>query len=325
MNITNVIFEELKNLGIKNIGLTRDDGTFIETTFNKSAQKIISKIVFKNREIPVNNYIKQKLVRDSRFLYLYKVAYNGFCIFVSSLKSDILVQKLRQITNQYGFHLFNLFKSKNKNKIPKIAPKFTVNEPISVLLISKNRDFMPEPIAWIPTELGEVEALKIANKALLLILSDTEQITECYSLIHFIKRKQLGLIYLFEYPNKIRTVSATLTILFNENSKKAILTNIEEIEIEIKTFLDENRKNFNFSSEKLKSLHDKIISTLNKPKIEQIYEDPIRGKSTDRDLKEAMIRAIKRIKMPKKVGKNLKKSNLKAEMVKTIKRVKNQV
>jgi len=323
--IITLLIEELKILGIRNYALVKDDGSFYKNNFNKSAQKIISKLALNYQDLPVNNYIRQQLVRNDRFLYLFKIAFNGFIVFVSSIDSHILLEKLKLMVKQYGFYLYQYFKTQNGNIITELVPKFAVSEPISTILLAKNKDYIPEPIAWIPSNLSEVEALKIANKALLLILGDTDEIKECYSLIHFIKLKKLGLVYLFEIPNRIKLASATLTILFNENVKREILLKIESIETEIKTFLDKNRRNFDFSNEKLKILHDIIISVLNKPILDREIITPPNSPDSEHALKETMIREVKRLRMPKKVEKKFNKSNLKSEMVRVIKKVKNQV
>ncbi len=320
--IGNLIAEELKNLGITNYGLVRRDGSFFDTSLSESAQQIISKIVVNNESIPVNSYIKRKLVRKDNFIYIYKVCYNGFLICISSLDSGMILNELKQITDKFGFQLFSYFKTIRKvQKVQEIS-KYPVMEPISAVILSKNKDYMPEPIAWIPSSLSEVDALRIANKALLLILGDTDEIKECYSLIHFMKIKRLGLIYLFEIPNRTKSSSATLTILFDESIKKKILKKIEDLENQIKTFLDENKQNFNFSNEKLKVLHDEIISIFNRP--DKGVEAISTRRNSEHVLKETMIKEIKKIGSPEKTEKITNKSTLKSEMVKAVKEVKNQ-
>ncbi|MFX0136397.1 MAG: hypothetical protein ACFFDN_22335, partial [Candidatus Hodarchaeota archaeon] len=204
-----------------------------------------------------------------------------------------------------------------------------VEEPITAIILSRNKEFVPEPIAWIPNSINEEEALKIAVKGLVLIMGDIAKIKECYSLIHFLNRRQIGLIYLFEIPNRTMLSSATLTILFKEDIKKVIFANIDETETEIKNFLDRNRKNFDFSNEKLKSLHDKIILILNKPLIKDEKISTLQKPDSRLDLKDAMMREIKKIKKPKKIEKNIEKkiekSKLESEMVRAIKKVKNEV
>ncbi|MFX1452382.1 MAG: hypothetical protein ACFFCM_16200, partial [Promethearchaeota archaeon] len=222
------------------------------------------------------------------------------------------------------------------SQIPSVSPQksdkliqkedsFSVKKPITAIILARNNEYVPEPIAWIPNSINEEEALGIATKGLILILGDTDKVKECYSLIHFLKRKQIGLIYLFEIPNRTKLTSATLSILFEEDIKKVIFTNIEEMEIEIKKFLDKNRKNFDFSNEKLKFLHDIIITILEKPLIKYEKITPLQKLDSKFDLKNAMMKEIKKFQEPKKIEKKIEKSNLESEMVRAIKNVKNEV
>lgn len=329
MTIINSIIKELKDLGIKKYAFIKKDNSFFENNFTESTQKIISKIIFNNKDIPVYSYIKKKLEKDNSYLYIYKVADNGFLICISSLNIETFLNKLKQITDQYGFLLFKLFSSQSNKISSQKNVLYTVTEPISAIILSKNKNFVPEPVAWIPSSFDEIEALKIGSKALLILLGEADEIKESYSLIHFINRKSIGLIYLFEIPNNIKSSSATITILFNENIKKAILVNIEIIETEIKKIIEKNIKDFNFSNENLKILHDRIISILNKPTIEKEITSQIKKLDSQFDLKEIMIKEINRIKMPEEKGKKDEKidekSNIKSEMIEVLKKVKNRI
>ncbi|NVM05126.1 MAG: hypothetical protein HWN67_22585 [Candidatus Helarchaeota archaeon] len=346
MTFINTIIKELRDTGIKRYGLINKDGRYFENNLSLSAKKILLKMIFENKDIPVNSYIKRKLGNSDQTLYIYKIAFNGFLICTSSTDIKIILDKFVQIALKFGFLLYKYFKSQKSSiqsqkisvPIQKIsAPpqktsvtlqnrdEFTTNEPITAIILSKNKDFVPEPVAWIPMSINEEEALRIATKGLVLILGDTDKIKECYSLIHFLNRKQIGLIYLFEIPNRTKLASATLTILFDENIKKIIFANIEETEAEIKNYLDRNRKNFNFTNENLKLLQDKIVSILNRPPIKLEKISHIQKPDSRLDLKDAMMKEIKKIKKPKKIEKKIKKSKLADEMVRAIKKVKDEV
>ncbi len=349
LTFIDTIINELRDTGIKRYGLINKEGRYFENNLSLSAKKILLKMILENKDIPVNSYIKRKLGNSDQNLYIYKIAFNGFLICTSSSDKMIILDLFVRIAQKFGYLLYKYFKSQESDIVsqktsvpiqeisklppqkttvsPQINDEFRINQPITAIIISKNNDFVPEPVAWIPNSINEKEIIRIATKGLVLILGATDKIKECYSLIHFLNRKQIGLIYLFEIPNRGKPASATLTILFNENIKKIIFANIEETEAEIKNYLYKNRINFNFTNENLESLQNKIISILNKPSIKAEKVNQIQKKDSRLDLKDAMMKEIRKIKKPVTIGKKIEKpkSKLESEMVKAIKKVKNEV
>ncbi|MHA1404531.1 MAG: hypothetical protein ACTSSI_12270 [Candidatus Helarchaeota archaeon] len=129
------IISEVQEISPHNYGLMTSEGKTIVSTFNKKANKIISKFVYQNSNMPVVAYIQEPLADSKYILYIFKISLEIFLACVSSKDLQEITRKFRLLANKFGYQLFKTFKTRKHIRLPKtqLVREFHDKEPLKAV------------------------------------------------------------------------------------------------------------------------------------------------------------------------------------------------
>ncbi|MHC1591856.1 MAG: hypothetical protein ACXQS8_07210 [Candidatus Helarchaeales archaeon] len=133
--IIQAILEDLKVVEPQNYGLMTSNRRIITSTFTSKANKIITKFIHDNSNMPIVAYIKEPLAETDYFLYIFKISMEVFLVCVSNKDQAFISSIFKELARKYGYLLFKTFKPKRAFRLPTthVVREYSEKEPLKLI------------------------------------------------------------------------------------------------------------------------------------------------------------------------------------------------
>jgi hypothetical protein len=201
----------------------KDDGSILLSSMsNDNAEKMGKLVKFYSRQMQINNYFEQD--SNNVHLVLYRVSVSIFLVVISECNTEQVTNQLMEIFKKYSKRLDLLY-----HETPT-----TFKNIVRYIVIGQALDMGPEPVACYPEDIPQEIRMKISMKSILLLTGEKEGACRGIpAIIPFIEYNSMGIIFLFDVPNKNARGGAydsCITILVDEAYRPVIYENMYSIE-----------------------------------------------------------------------------------------------
>lgn len=155
------IAQELAVLSPQNYGIMNSEGKIIESTFSKDANKIISKFIYQNSNMPAVTYIREDLADTKYTLYIFKISLEVFLICVTDQELELITWKFKELARKFGYALYKTFKTKKRIQVPDshLVREHIEKEPLKAL----EKIFLFQELALSRVELKDAMLKQVKN------------------------------------------------------------------------------------------------------------------------------------------------------------------